>query len=150
MPQYVSLFIIGIIAGRGRWFVALPSAIGVRWFAVGVAAFLIAGFADRLPVDFGLVWGFLEAFICVGLILGLTVFFRRYFNRPGRWLDRLDGNVYGVYLIHFFVVWALQIAILGAQWSATAKFAIVTAAAVVISFSIVAALRQIPPVRRIV
>ncbi len=150
MPQYVSLFVIGIVAGRGHWFTELPSAIGKRWFAVGVVAFLIAGFAGRLPVDFGLVWGFLEAFICVGMILGLTVFFRRYCDKPGRWLARLDGNVYGVYLIHFFVVLSLQIAILAAPLSATAKFAVVTAAGLVISFSLVAALRRIPLVRRVV
>lgn len=150
MPQYVSLFVIGIVAGRGQWFTRLPSAVGVRWFVIGVVAFLIAGFADFIPVDFWLVWGFLEAFVCVGLILGLTVLFRRYGDRPGRWLDRLDGSVYGVYLVHFFVVWALQAAILNAPLSATAKFAIVTAAALVISFSLVAALRQVPVIRRII
>jgi surface polysaccharide O-acyltransferase-like enzyme len=150
MPQYVSLFVIGIVAGRGQWFTRLPTAVGVRWFAVGVIAFLIAGLADRLPFDFWLVWGFLEAFVCVGLILGLTVLFRRHCDRPGRWLDRLDSSVYGVYLIHFFVVWVLQVAILNAPLSATAKFALVTAAALVISFSLVAALRQIPVIRRII
>jgi hypothetical protein len=150
MPQYVSLFVIGIIAGHGRWFTELPSAVGNRWFTVGVVAFVTAGIAERLPVDFDLIWGFLEAFICVGLILGLTVFFRRYCDRPGRWLDRLDGNVYGVYLLHVFVIWALQVAILDTTMSATAKFTIVAAAGLVISFLIVAALRRIPLVRRTV
>lgn len=93
---------------------------------------------------------FLEAFICVGLILGLTVFFRSYCDRPGRWLDHLDGNVYGVYLVHIFVVWTLQVGILDAPLSATAKFAIATVAGLVVSFSIVAILRQIRLVRRVV
>jgi len=84
------------------------------------------------------------------MILGLTVFFRRYCAEPGRWLRHLDGNVYGVYLIHWFVVIALQMAILAVPLPALAKFALVTAAGLMISFSVVAAVRQIPLVRRVV
>jgi peptidoglycan/LPS O-acetylase OafA/YrhL len=152
LPQYVSLFLIGIVAGRGRWFTEIAPAVAKRWFAIGVVAFIIADNLDSLPISInrGVAWGFLEAFVCVGMILGLTVLFRRYLAAPGRWLDRLDGNVYGVYLIHFFVVWALQVAILASPLSATVKFLLVTVVGLVICFSVVAALRQIPPVRRVV
>lgn len=152
LPQYASLFIIGIVAGRSGWLQRIGAAVGARWFAIGVVAFLIAGSRrDIFPfLDPELSWGFLEAFVCVGMILGLTVFFRRYCDRPGRWLDRLDENVYGVYLIHVFVVVALQMAILALPLPATAKFLIVTAAGIVISFALVAALRRIPAVRRVV
>ncbi len=155
LPQYVSLFIIGIVAGRGRWFTEISDAVGRRWFVIGVAAFVIAvaffSVADRLPfLSMSVVWGVLEAFVCVGMILGITVFFRRYCDAPGRWLDRLDGNVYGVYLVHIFVVVALQMAILAWPLPATVKFLLVTAAGLVISFSLSAALRLIPAVRHVV
>jgi len=156
LPQYVSMFVIGIIAGRGRWFSEIDPAIGKRWFGVGTAAFVAAvvlwALGERVPavLDPQITWGFIEAFVCVGMILGLTVFFRRYCAESSRWLDWLDGNVYGVYLIHWFVVVALQIAILAMPMPALAKFVLVTAIGLVISFSIVAALRQIPLVRRVV
>ena len=41
LPQYASLFVIGLVAGRGRWFEAIDCGFGARWFAVGVVAFLM-------------------------------------------------------------------------------------------------------------
>ena len=154
LPQYVSLFVIGIVAGRGQWFTTVSTAVCVRWFAVGLVAFLAAlglfVFKGALPagIDLGVIWGLLEAFVCVGMILGLTALFRARFDRPGHWLARLDANVYGVYLIHIFVLVALQMAILGQSWPATVKFLVVTLAGLVLSFTLVAAFRRIAIVRR--
>lgn len=156
LPQYVSLFAIGIIAGRGQWFSGVSVPLAARWFSVGAVAFAIMVAAmlnqPRLPVwlDTGVLWGFIEAFVCVGMILGLLVIFRTWCNRPGPWLDRLDGNVYGVYLIHIFIVVALQLAILAQPWSATLKFVLVAVLGIGLSFTIAAALRQIPYVRQVV
>jgi surface polysaccharide O-acyltransferase-like enzyme len=156
LPQYISLFVIGIAAGYGGWFNSVKSGLGVRWFAIGAVAFLIAvvafGMQDDLPawLPFHLVWGFAEAFVCVGMILGLSVFFRRYCERPGRWLERLDGNVYGVYLIHWLIVIVIQVTILNLALPATVKFLIVTGVGLAASFAITALVRLIPAVRRVV
>lgn len=156
LPQYASLFLIGLVAGRGGWFKDLADAVGLRWFAVGIAAFAVAVYfiarPGQLPasVDRGVAWGILEAFVCVGMILGLTVIFRRFLSRPGAMLKRLEGNVYGVYIIHVFVVVALQETLLGLDLSALAKFAIVTLIALPLCFTLVAALRQIRAIRRVV
>jgi peptidoglycan/LPS O-acetylase OafA/YrhL len=153
LPQYVSLFLIGIAAGYGNWLTTLPTTVGVRWFAVGVAAFAVAGVLrgmGDLPFEFGIVWGFLEAFICVGMILGLSVLFRRFCTRPNHALDFLDANVYGAYLVHWLLVVAIQAAIIDFAWSANTKFAFVTVLGIALSFAISAALRAIPAVRRVV
>lgn len=154
LPQYISLFVIGIIAGRGHWFVKLDPTIGRRWFLVGAAAFVISRVAgaDVLPpfLDRQVLWGVLEAVVCVGMILGLLVFFRRYLSKAGRHLISLDANVYGVYLIHLFVVVGLQFAILGLEYPAPLKFGIVTALGIVISFGLVALIRRIPGIARVV
>ncbi|MEJ0011549.1 MAG: acyltransferase family protein [Bauldia sp.] len=155
LPQHLSLFVIGIVAGRGDWFNKIPARMA-WWFPVGVAAFALAlavnALQGRSPalLAFQPLWGFFEAFVCVGVILGSTVLFRTYCNRPGPWLDRLDGNVYGVYLIHWFVVLAIQAAILNLAASATAKFAIVTVLALAVSFALSVSLRILPAVRRVV
>ena len=156
LPQYVSMFAIGIVAGRGHWFTDLPPAVGKRWFAAAVVAavvaFALASAEGSLPafVNLDFVWGVLEAFVCVGLILGLLVFFRRYLSQPSRWLGRLDANVYGVYIVHPFILFALQAAIIGIALPATVKFLAVTAVGLAASFALAAALRQIPAVRRVV
>jgi fucose 4-O-acetylase-like acetyltransferase len=146
LPQYVSLFVIGIVAGRGNWFEAVTPGMGWRWLAVGFAAFA----ASRIVGGGDPVWGIFEAFVCVGLIVGLLYLFRRFADRPGRWLDRLDQNVYGVYIIHIFVVVGLQLAILDFDWPATVKFLAVTAVGLPLCFAISAALRAIPIVRAVV
>lgn len=154
LPQYVSLFVIGIIAGQGKWFAELDPAIGLRWFLIGTAAFAISRIAgpDVLPafLDRQVLWGVLEAFVCVGTILGLLVLFRRHFSEPGRWLSGFDPNVYGVYLIHVFVVVGLQFVLLGLEFPALVKSGIVTALGVVISFGLVASIRRIPGVAQVI
>jgi glucans biosynthesis protein C len=154
LPQYLRLFVIGVVAGRGRWFVELPFAVGARWFAIGVAAFVVARVFpyQSLPASItqDLAWGFLEAFVCVGIILGLSVTFRQYFNASSRWLTRLDDNVYGVYVTYVFILVGLQSAIIGFDLSALAKFVSVTAAGLIVSFAFTAAIRRIPGVARVV
>ncbi|MDJ0825542.1 MAG: acyltransferase family protein [Rhodobacter sp.] len=155
VPQYLGLFVVGIVAGRGDWFRTFDSRVAVVWAALGVLAWVVGvstlpqeALIDAHPLT--AVWGLLEAIVGVGAILGLTVLFRRWCNAPGRWLGRLEGQTYGVYLIHIFVVIALQFAVLDLAWPALAKFAVVWAAALVVSFAVVAALRLIPPVRAVV
>ncbi len=152
LPQYASLFVIGLVAGRGRWFEAIGSGLGARWFAGGVVAFLMMTVLPGLlpGVPFMNIWGFVEAFVCVGMILGLTVLFRRFCSTGGRVLAALEGNVYGVYLVHWFIVVAIQAAILGLAVSATGKFLIVTVLATLASFAATALLRMIPGVARVV
>lgn len=155
LPQYLSLFVIGLVAGRGGWFTKLPQAVGLRWLAIGIAAFLVALLffwePGLLPASFhrGFVWGLLEAFVCVGLILGLLVIFRGALSRPGRLRPWLEGGVYGVYILHVFVIVPMQAVLLPYDLPPLVKFAIVTIAALALSFAIVAALRRNPAVRRV-
>jgi fucose 4-O-acetylase-like acetyltransferase len=165
MPQYWSLFIIGIIAGRGQWLENIPSSLGPKWLAIGLAAFVIALVthpkANLIPDGmlpdgmslgalWGILYGLLEAFICVGLIVGFSVFSRERFSTPNRWLERLDQNVFGVYIIHVFIVVGLQGAILNIALPALVKFAVVTAMALTISFVSAALIRLIPGVKRVI
>lgn len=156
LPQYAGLFVIGIVAARGRWFTELPGRTASAVFLFGLAALLFAGLFDYgvLPLpgflDMNLTWGFFEAFVCMGMILGLLALFRRFLDRPGPWLSWLEGNVYGTYLIHVFIVVPLQIAILDLTVPALAKFAIVSAMGIALSFALTALLRRIPAVRAVI
>jgi surface polysaccharide O-acyltransferase-like enzyme len=149
LPQYASLFVIGIIAAHGRWLETVSVDLGARWFAIGAVAFGLAGLAIGRGLPVQIVWGFAEAFVCVGMILGLTVLFRRLFVRGGPVLSALEGNVYGVYIFHWFIVVGIQTATLGLAATASEKFLLVTILAVAASFVVTALARRIPGVNRV-
>lgn len=156
LPQYLSLFVIGIIAARGRWFTEISSAVAYTWFGVGAAVFValsaLYGLEAPLPgfVDLRMIWGFFEGFVTVGMILGLLALFRARLAEPGPVLGRLEGSVYGVYLVHFYVVLVLQGALVGVALPALAKFALVSVAGTVVSFALVDMLRRLRWVRAVI
>ena len=86
---------------------------------------------------------------CIAMILGVTGLFRTHLSAPGRWLARLAPQVYGVYLVHFYIVIEVQRAILPWDGPALAKFAVATGVTLLISFPLVAALRRLPGLGRV-
>ena len=65
------------------------------------------------------IWGFVEAFVCVGMMLGLTVLFRRLCSTGGRVLGGARRQRLRGVSRHWFIVVAIQAAILGLAVSAT-------------------------------
>ena len=156
MPFYLTLFSIGILAGRAGWFARLESRVAKPWFAAGALIFTILAvlatprLAQPDTTFMRIAWAFLEPVVGIGMILGLLVLFRRYLATPGPWLRWLEGNLYGVYLIHLFLVIALQMALLDSGWPALMKFFAVTFGTLAISFPIIALLRRIPGFRAVI
>ena len=158
LPQYFSLFMIGVLAARHDWPRRTPAQMGMLWLKVGLVAavlfyiYRLAGMA-YLPVIIAkggaswqsLVWCAWEACICVGLCVGLPVWFRERFNRqPGGLGRAMIVAAYGAYIVHFLLVIALQIPLRTAPLPPLAKFALVTMAGIVLSFALAHALRRIP------
>ncbi|HTD28116.1 MAG TPA: hypothetical protein VK660_01875 [Xanthomonadaceae bacterium] len=65
-------------------------------------------------------------------------------------LDNLSANAYGIYLLHYACVTWLQMTLLHVQLPGYTKAALVFAGAVALSWSLSAAMRQIPAVARLV
>ena len=100
------------------------------------------------PIVFGLIGGPVLPLSCAASCFGFLALFVRFANRRSRALDSLSDNEYGMYLIHYaFVSW-LGYAMLTAPLPAVAKFALVFAGVVALSWSTSAALRSIPGVAR--
>lgn len=38
LPQYVSLFVLGVVAYRGNWLRRMPTRVGLTWLGVGLLA----------------------------------------------------------------------------------------------------------------
>jgi surface polysaccharide O-acyltransferase-like enzyme len=123
LPQYISLFILGLIAYRRNWFLGLTSKMARDWSLIALIATLIFGCLvtfpmlqgtsgsqqSGLPIAGGFQWlsfcyALWESFIVVGVCIGLLVLFRQRWNHQGRLAKNLATNVYAVYLIHPLVL----------------------------------------------
>jgi surface polysaccharide O-acyltransferase-like enzyme len=163
LPQYASLFIIGMMASRADWLRKLPTATGMIWLGIGLVAaaaryaYQLVGrqFLPSLTAGGGLnwrsfFWSTWEAFICIGLCVGLLTLFREYFNKqPGKLLSAMAGASYGAYIIHLFVVVAIQMGLHTIALPPFVKFALVTLIGVPLSFGIAHLVRQVPGAKKI-
>jgi glucan biosynthesis protein C len=163
-PQYLGLFIVGILAYRRNWFMGIPDRTGKLWFGVAVffilvlfpIVFLLGGALEgnTEPYMGGLYWQSLaysiwEQFVGVGMILALLVFFRRRFNRQGALARNLSACTYTVYFIHAPVLVFLTLALRNIALSPLLKWALVSPVAVVLCFAIAYLLKKLPLVGRI-
>src|SRR5262245_8319359 len=125
LPQYVSLFAIGVMAGRRGWLASLPAATGWRCLRVGVGLALLqcvrAAWTGTIHLN-SLDTCLWEAFQCVGLCIGLLV----------------------------AVLVAIQHALLPAQLGAGTKAAVAVLAGIVCSFALVhLVVRRLPGATRV-
>ena len=157
-PQYILMFFAGCFAGRSQWLNKLSSKVGYVWLSVAVllSLFLVWSFLSRhisLPPG-GPSWrqgvrSVMDALMCVGYTIGLSVLFRDHLNRTNAFIKVLTDNAFGIYLVHFVIVIVLQYELLSSTLSPTDQFFIVFCCASLLSFSVSYALRKVPVVKRI-
>ncbi|GAB4384418.1 MAG: acyltransferase [Elainellaceae cyanobacterium] len=163
LPQYLSLFIVGIVAYHHDWLRRMPTRWGLLWLGIGISAAVwrygdvLGGrrvFAQPIFADGGWNWrslaaSFWEATVCVGLCVGLLVWFREYLNTQGKVQRVLAKNAYAVYLIHLLVVVAVQFSIATVDIDPLLKFGIVTFISTPLCFLMSHYLRQFPLASRV-
>jgi glucan biosynthesis protein C len=162
--QYVTLFVVGMLAYRGNWLVRIPKAMGKLWF--GIALFFIVVI---LPIVFvlggalegdtgvftgGLHWQSLvfaiwDEFVGIGIIIVLVVLFRERFDHQGRLAKEMSDSSYAVYFIHAPVLVFLALALRGVSLYPLLKWAMLAPVAVGLCFVVAYLLRRLPGVRRI-
>jgi len=159
LPQYVSLFVIGIMAYRGDWLRRLPTATGMAWLWIGLTAtvgryaYSLQGGWEWLPLILttsGLFWSLWESLICVGLCVGLLVLFRERDNgQSGKLLLLMAGAAYAAYIIHLLVVIGIQFGLDAVALTPFAKFLLVALLGTILSFGIGHLARQLPGAKKI-
>lgn len=160
LPQYVALFVIGILAYRHDWLRRMPGRAGVfGLIAAAVATVLLypvavaTGMAGSRftggPNWQSAVYSLWQAIFCVGICLALLVFFRRYVAKTNRLWQFLAGNAYTVYLLHMpaiaVLVTLLTVAAVPPAWWFTVGVIVI----VPLCFLAAAAIRAIPGTKRI-
>jgi glucans biosynthesis protein C len=129
----------GILARHwARW---LAAALGSLFAWMGLTSLTMNGPA---PVTIQIAADLSFVVACATGCAFLIAISLRFATKQSRLLDRLSGNAYGIYLVHYnFVVW-LQYALLGVALFAVVKAAIVFGATLALSALAILAVRRIP------
>jgi glucan biosynthesis protein C len=149
LVPYAGAFAFGIYAQSHGWFTdGKPLGSLTLWGAASAllaVAYLIFGqpvFADTagtavLSTGYLLAFAVLRSFLLLSLLVLFVSFGLRYWNRANKLDQQLAATSYNIYLVHFLIVVALQMALL--EWVGglvPIKIAIVFLAALVLSFGI--------------
>ena len=108
LPQYISLFVIGIIAYRRNWFLGIPDAVGKLWLWIAIICIVllpiifVAGGVMEGNVDLfkgGVQWqafvtAMWESFLCLGMVVGLLVLFRERLDHQSTLAKAMSASAY--------------------------------------------------------
>jgi surface polysaccharide O-acyltransferase-like enzyme len=145
--------VFGRTAGLARqWPLWLAAGLAIYALRLAVIVILVqpaAAAHQPLPLASHLLYD-LTRVLCCGIIsLACIGLFCRFANQRRPVLDSFSANSYGIYLVHIAIVVWLQFALLAVAADPLAKGIIVVAGAVTLSWVIVAALRRIPAITRV-
>jgi len=164
LPQYVSLFFLGIFAYRNNWFEKITYKKAISWFMVLIIATLLwpvllffsGSFkeADITLIAGGFRWqAFLyalwEAAIAISVSINIIYFFKRKLNHQNNLLKNLYKSAYTVFIIHPLIIVPLSYSIKGLDIHPLIKFSIVALTGIPLSFIIGNIIRKIPFLKRI-
>ncbi|MQA78434.1 MAG: acyltransferase family protein [Streptosporangiales bacterium] len=157
LPQYVGLFVVGLVAYRRGWFLAVTDRMGKMGLVAALGATVVA-----LPVALvgsdGMVGGpnvhafayaLWDSTFAVGICLFLLTLFRRRFNTQGRIRRFASDHAFAVYVLHAPVIVGLAVAVRGLDITPVLTFFLEAPFAVAACFAVAYLVRLIPGVRRV-
>ena len=149
LVPYAGCFTFGVYAQSKGWFAegkplgslalwgAISAALAVAYLLVGQPVFADTAGTANLPVGLLLLFAFIRSFLLLSLLVVFVSFGVRYWNHASGLGRQLAAASYNIYLVHFFIVVTLQIALL--KWiggPVPAKIAIVSLATLALSLVI--------------
>ncbi len=165
LPQYLSFFIVGMVAYRRDWFRTISDRMGKIGFITAVVATLILFPLPVLGILGGTmrflgngswqsaVYALWDSAFAVGLCLASITFFRHYLNKKSNLGSFLSQQSYTVYVIHspIIVVLAYAFYLVAAPWGIGPflKFVLATIVMVPICFIVAYLIRKIPGVSKV-
>jgi glucan biosynthesis protein C len=162
--QYIALFIVGLVAYRRNWFVALTVGQAKVWLVIIVILLLIfpillvvsGALEGNIDAVMGgmhwqsLAYSIWEQFMCLAMVVTLLVWFRTKFNRQGSLAQKMSAAAYATYIFHRPVITLLALALVSIQLDLALKFVLVAPLAVALSFLVGYGVKQLPVARDIV
>jgi surface polysaccharide O-acyltransferase-like enzyme len=95
-------------------------------------------------------YGIAFTFTCAAAVFGFIAIFLRFTKQRRGIIDSLSNNSFGIYIIHYVIVIWLQFWLLEIQLPAILKASIVFLGTLILSWGIIAAIRRIPVVARVI
>lgn len=167
LPQYLSFFLIGILAARFDSLRRLPTSTGVVGFVAAVAASILLfplafsgeWFSLELSEAVGLamgdghwqsaVYAAWDATLAVGLSLGIIVALRTLRNRDRSLGRLLVRSSYATYIVHIPIVVYTAVLISDLDLSHTGRLTLAALVAVPVSYGVATAVRKLPGASRV-
>ena len=152
-PQYIAMFILGLMAYPRNWFASLPEQASRRWMIVAfLLSFLpvLVGFTantqegDGIELILNLISNWWMSFMCVGMSITVVYFFRKYADQQGQIAAWASQNAYAAYLIHEPVITSIALAISGVMLYPLLKFTLMGLVTIPLIFMLSAIIRKIP------
>jgi glucan biosynthesis protein C len=156
-PQYIALFIVGLLAYRGNWILAMSKDAGRLWGRVAIVLLLlmpvlfVVGSAGVGLGPFGGGWtwqavafAFWEQLFCIAVSVGLTVWCREKLNVQNRFTKALTESSYAAYILQAPVLVYLAIALQSVQMPLLLKFVVVSPIGVALCFLVGFVVRKLP------
>jgi glucan biosynthesis protein C len=161
--QYITLFVLGLIAYRRNWLLGLPDQRGRLWLWIAGVLILLfwplmvgGGAVDRGIDDYAGGWhwqalalALWESYLCLSMCIGLIYLFRRYGDRQRGLARFLSRNAYAAYLIHEVVIVALAYLVRGVEVYPLLKWALVSLIALPLCFGLSSLMRKLPYANRV-
>lgn len=157
IPQYISLFFIGILCYENKWLKDITRSMGIIFLAVFIVSILIwpiimiAGGikTGNFDVFFGgltwqsLVYSAWEAVVCISASIALPWVFRQKFNFGQPLVRRIAGSSFIVYLIHTPLLVGLGYLLLNLSIHPLLKFCLEGVAGIIISYTLASVINLI-------
>jgi len=162
-PQYIAMYILGIVAYRRGWFASITDSQGKTWLYTALGLILlfpvlfIAGGALEGVLDpyFGglhwqsFVYSVWEQFMCMAMVITLLVWFRKRFTEQGRLAKSMSSAAYATYVFHAPIIFLLALALRGIRLDMGLKYLLVVPFAVAAAFLVGYIAKQLPVARNI-
>jgi surface polysaccharide O-acyltransferase-like enzyme len=163
-PQYITLFIVGLLAYKNQWFDGLHERTGkyLQWSALLCLLFFPVFFIIRVKVNMPVAWysgGFhwqsllyavWEQWIGLSILTALLSRAKRSWNTSSPLLAKLSRSSFAVYIFHPLAIVALTLALRNWAVDPAIKLLLVAPLAVLSSFLLGTLILWIPGVKRIV
>jgi peptidoglycan/LPS O-acetylase OafA/YrhL len=154
LPLYASYFALGVYASFQKWFMDNERKEHIYpWtilyllsliFSIGMFVVM----SNSAEINNPLMAFFYTASIFSGVMLLLTIF-KRFFNKPLKRLAWFSQNSYGMYILHYFILFLTVYLMRELQWPVMIKFIVQCIFCPCVIWVLSASLKKFTPLRHI-